>query len=153
MSETNQRVVRQFYNEVIAGGRFELVARLFAPDYVDHELVDAAPGVAGAERWFQAFAAAFRNRAVVIEDVIAEGDLVSVRWSASLEHTTSFLGDAPTRRWLEVSGLGVFRVRDGWIVERWQHDDGLSLLQQLHLLSRQQELAASTPARELVTCA
>lgn len=46
-------------------------------------------------------------------------------------HTGTFLGIPPTGRPFRVSGIGLFRIADGRVAERWLEFDGLGLLRQL----------------------
>jgi predicted ester cyclase len=69
------------------------------------------------------------------EEIIAEGDLVSVRGSFRGTHKGPFQGVPPTGR--EISG-GLFityRVSGGRITEHWMLVDSLAVLQQLGVLA------------------
>src|SRR2546430_1709017 len=57
---------------------------------------------------------------VEVEDVIAQGDQLVVRWNASGMHTGGGLGVAPTGRAVAFRGLSWIRTRDGKLLEGWQ---------------------------------
>jgi steroid delta-isomerase-like uncharacterized protein len=130
----NPQAVRRFYADLIAHGRFDAAPDLLAPDYVDHEVSPERPGSHGFLTWLEAFDRAFRNRVIVLDDVTAEGDVASVRWSLAATHSRAFLGYPPTGQTLEVTAVGVFRFEDGKIAERWEHEEGPGLMRQLALL-------------------
>jgi steroid delta-isomerase-like uncharacterized protein len=69
-----------------------------------------------------------------VDDLIAEGDKVVARWRAEGTHTGSFQGVPPTGRRASITGITIFRLRDGKIVEEWGESDMLGLLQQVGAL-------------------
>jgi predicted ester cyclase len=70
---------------------------VFADDYVRHDLrvSEAAPGREGQKEIARAFRAAFPDLAFDVEILIAEGDYVAARWTASGTHGCA---GAPSRR-------------------------------------------------------
>ena len=78
-----------------------------------------------------------------VEQLVAEGDLVVERFTASGTHSGELMGVAPTGRVLRLRGMQMFRIRDGRIVERWGRLDESGLMQQLGLIP------GSAPDRDL----
>lgn len=66
-----------------------------------------------------------------MEDLLAEGDRVVPRISASGLHTGELLGIPPTGKRVTMNGIAIHRVQDGKLVEHWAQIDALGLLQQL----------------------
>jgi predicted ester cyclase len=62
---------------------------------------------------------AFPGLQTTHEDIIAEGDKVVIRWTLSSTHTGPWLGISPTGRSFCVSGIDIFRIVDGKLVELW----------------------------------
>jgi predicted ester cyclase len=77
-----------------------------------------------------------------IEALIAEGDTVAVLYTWQGTHTGELAGLPPTGREVTVTGAIVCRVAGGRIVEQWDIDDRLSVMQQLGLLSAPGQAAA-----------
>jgi steroid delta-isomerase-like uncharacterized protein len=73
----------------------------------------------------------FPDLTITIEDLIAEGDKVVTRLTARGTHQGTFRGIAPTGRVVSWTGIRIFRIAEGKIVEHWANWDDLSLLQQL----------------------
>jgi predicted ester cyclase len=69
-----------------------------------------------------------------VEEMIAEGDRVMVRWSGVARHQGEYLGLAPTHRRVRLSGISIFRIADGKIAEVWSLWDRLGEWQQLGVL-------------------
>ena len=62
---------------------------------------------------------------------IAEGDKVVARLTARGTHQGLFRGIPPTGRVVTWTGIRIFRIAEGKIVEHWANWDDLSLLKQL----------------------
>jgi steroid delta-isomerase-like uncharacterized protein len=132
--EANKRLVERFYEEVWARGNVEFAQQVFADDYVRHDLrpTRAAPGALGQAQIAQAFRAAFPDLQWRIDLLLAEGDLVAARWTASGTHSGPWAGVAPTGRRAEFSGVNIFRFGpDQKVAEIWNHRDDLGLQEQL----------------------
>ena len=76
------------------------------------------------------FQKAFPDTRHTIEDLVAEGDRVAARISACGTHTGELFGQAPTGRVVTLTGITIYRLVDGRIVERWA-EHGLGILDQL----------------------
>lgn len=74
---------------------------------------------------------AFPGSQLTIDDTIAEGDQLAVRFHLTGEHHGEFMGVPPTGRAFVLVGQTVLRFRDGRVVERWTTGDLLGLLVQL----------------------
>jgi predicted ester cyclase len=75
--------------------------------------------------------AAFPGCQLTVDDTIAEGDQLAVRFHLSGEHHGEIMGVPPTGRAFVLNGQTVLRFRDGRVVERWTTGDLLGLLIQL----------------------
>ena len=87
-------------------------------------------GLEGAKQLIDLWSA-FSERKLTIEDSIAEGDKVAVRFSITGKHTGEMMGIAPTGKTIHIIGTGIFRVVDGKTTDNWVNFDALGLLQQL----------------------
>lgn len=75
--------------------------------------------------------AAFSEVNVNVQQMVAEGDKVTVYWRLSSVHTGAFLDIAPTGKRVDVPGLEINRIENGKIAEIWRLSDTMSLMQQL----------------------
>lgn len=76
---------------------------------------------------------------MTIEDVIAEGDEVLVRFTFEGTHEGRFVGIEPTGNRVRGTNMVLMRLENGRIVERWEESDSLDLLQQLGVLPPSEE--------------
>jgi len=88
-------------------------------------------GAEGHRQYSEAMLTAFPDLERTIEDIVAEGDKVVARWSARGTNTGSFNGMPPSGKTATSSGITIFRIAEGRIVEEWSESDMLGLLQQL----------------------
>jgi predicted ester cyclase len=80
--------------------------------------------------------ASFPDMMVTTEDLIAEGDKVVERWTLTQTHTGEpFMGASASGKRVQVTGISIYRIADGKIVEHWANMDLLGMLQQLGLAS------------------
>lgn len=132
--DQNKAVVARYYADVLNGGEIELLDELAVDDYVEHDPLPAqGNGRADLKRRVEMLRTAFAPLRFRVEDVIAEGDRVVVRWSSSGTHTGEFMGIPPTNRDYTINGIDIHGCRDGRMAEHWHVVDQLSQLQQLGL--------------------
>jgi steroid delta-isomerase-like uncharacterized protein len=132
MSETNKAICRQLIEEVVNRGNLAVVDSLVASSYVYH-----GPGgleMRGPEGFKQLvtmYRTAFPDLKMTIDDAIAEGDKVVLRWTGRGTHRGDLAGIAPTGRATTVTGLVVSRLANGKIVEDFESFDEVGMLRQL----------------------
>jgi predicted ester cyclase len=121
--ERNKQIVRRAIDEVINGGRMELVDELYAPEIA-----------ASVKEWIAPFRASFPDVQMDTIDLVAEGDKVVGRFTCSGTHEGEWRGHPPTgRRFERVDEVYFFRLRDGRITESWGVEDTADRLRQLGL--------------------
>ena len=133
--EENKVIARRVYEEVLNQGDLGAVVQLFASNTVDHNPLPGQPeGFEGAKQGFVALRSGFPDIHFAVEDQIAEGDQVVTRWTMRGTHSGVFMGVPPTGREVSITGIAIFRVVDGRVVDRWRGADDLSRMQQIGAL-------------------
>ncbi|MEP7359895.1 MAG: ester cyclase, partial [Anaerolineales bacterium] len=106
-----------------------------SPDCVVHEYLPGLPDAmprAVYEQFIAGFRAALPDIHNQLEDAIADGDRVSLRWTGYGTHTGAELMQVPaTGKSLAAHGIYILRFEAGKIAEVWNHWDSLSVAQQL----------------------
>jgi steroid delta-isomerase-like uncharacterized protein len=134
--EQNKDVARRVMEEMLGQGKFELAEQLYAKDFVNHGLtrdIGFEEDQAAARGW----RAAFPDLKTTVDLLTAEGDLVTVMWTARGTNTGSGNGLPATGKSGQVRGITIWRVVDGKITDEWSAFDQLSILKQLGLLPGQ----------------
>jgi steroid delta-isomerase-like uncharacterized protein len=137
MSEANQALVRRWFNEVWNQGREDTIDELFAANGVGYGLGDTeAPirGPAGFKPFVANLRGALPDIHMQIEDMVAEGDRVTVRITVDGTHKGDQLGVPASGRRVQIQGMVMVRIANGQIVEGWNSWDQLGLLRQIGAL-------------------
>jgi predicted ester cyclase len=130
--DENKVLIRRLYDDVFARWNLALVDEVIGQDFVGHEMpADTPRGPTGFTQFYGRLRSAFPDLRYVVDDMIAEGDKVVVRWTWKCTHKGEFMGIAPTGRQATVTGMAIYRVVEGKCVERWVELGLISLLRQL----------------------
>lgn len=141
-NETNTGVVRRYYEEVLNKGNVGLLDEIAVTDYVENDLLPGqGEGLKGLKERVTIIKDAF-GQTFKIEDLIAEGDKVVVRWTGSGKQVGEFNGMPATGKEFTIAGIDIHRFKEGRIAEHWQVVDQLSLLQQLGVLPEPELISA-----------
>lgn len=132
-SITSAAIVRRMHEQVFnASGDLDVIDEFVAEDYVDNT---APPEFRTGRESFRALAehwrGAFPDISLVVDAVVAEGDLVALAWHGTGTHLGELMGIAATGRPGSISGISISKVADGRVVERWGNSDDLGLLRRL----------------------
>lgn len=126
-TEATKAIARRWFDEVINQRNLDVIADIYTAEYVHH-------GPAGAEmrglETVRAFAAsilaASDDRRAVVEQQVAEGDLVVTRFISRGRHTGMSQGVQPSGEVWTTEGIVISRIEDGKIAEDWEivHQSG-----------------------------
>jgi predicted ester cyclase len=130
-TEENKAIVRRFFEEGPSKGNLIDADKLLSPDFTMHTPLPASPGIRGIHEVITTCRAAFEHLNVTIEEMIAEGDNVAARFTAHGIHKGDFMGLQSTGKPITMTGMEIFRIKDGRIVELWGEANLLGLMQQL----------------------
>lgn len=134
-TEENKALVRRLMEEGYNQGNWSLFDELLASNYVNHDPTN--PTVSdreGLKQLHMGFHAIFPDYHVTIDDLIAEGDRVSKRWTWGGTQTGEFQGIPPTGKKVTISGITNYRVANSKVQECWWAPDLFGLLQQLGVI-------------------
>lgn len=130
--QQNRRVVRRLYDEVFSKWNLAVIDELVSPEFLGHEMPPGFPrGPKGFRQFYGGIRAAFPDVQLTVEDMIGEGERVVVRWRGRATHQGMFRGIPPTSAEVSFTGIAIYRLSNGKIVERWVEVDMLGLTDQL----------------------
>ena len=127
--EQNKAIVRRFVDEFFHQKNVAIADELCDPAFAGH---GAFPfeGIEGLKGFGVNWAAGFPDWHGEFE-LLAEGDQVVQRWTGQGTHRGEFMGIAATDTPITMTGISIFRLASGRIVEMWSEGDTFGLLQQL----------------------
>ncbi|MBS0643574.1 MAG: ester cyclase [Acetobacteraceae bacterium] len=132
---TQQTLLHRWFDEVWNHGRESAVDEMMADDAVAHGITgpDGQPvkGPAAFKAFHRQFNNAFSEVRVTIEDVVCEGEKVTVRCHVTARHTGDGMAGPASGKLVTFGGICLARVRDGKILEAWNHFDFLGMFQQV----------------------
>lgn len=132
----NKQLVQTFIQELFTKGDLDAAGRYLDPEFVNHDA--PFPGAPDGPEGMRLAAAVFREALPDwhsdVHQLIAEGDIVVERFTASGTHTGELMGAQPTGKTITLAGIQIFRLQGDKIVERWGRLDEVGLLRQLGLI-------------------
>jgi steroid delta-isomerase-like uncharacterized protein len=131
----NIAVVRKFFEVGPSKGDLAAADAILAPEFSLHTpLPTPGPGIEAMNNVIITCRAAFHDLHVTIDDIMADGDKVTARFTARGMHKGEFMGLPPTGKAIAMTGIEIFRVKDGKITELWGEANLMGLMQQLGIL-------------------
>jgi serine phosphatase RsbU (regulator of sigma subunit)/predicted ester cyclase len=95
-----------------------------APDYVEHTVPPGSrPGRDILKQYVAMLHDAFPDVKGTLHDILAQGDRVAYRWSASGTHLGEWAGIPPTGLRITTRGITIHRIAGGRCVEGWGSED------------------------------
>jgi len=111
-----------------------LVDESFAPDFINHDPMVAVGGAEGVKQLIASATGAFPDLHFTIEDMIAEGDRVTIRGTYQGTHQGDFMGIPATGKAATIPAIYILRMTQGKIAETWVVQDNLGMMQQLGVI-------------------
>jgi steroid delta-isomerase-like uncharacterized protein len=126
MSEENKQLVRRWFEEVWNQKSEGAIDAMLSPEGKAHGFPQEDSVLVGPEDFktiHRSFLGAFPDLHIAIEDAIAEGDKVAVRWTVTATHRGDHLGFAATGKRIGLNGSSIVVIKDGKIHDAWNFMD------------------------------
>jgi steroid delta-isomerase-like uncharacterized protein len=130
-AEKNTLIMERFTSEFLTTGDAALAEEFLSPDIVLHF---AGQQQRGRDTYLAVVAAnadTFVDLVWTVEEMVADGDAVAVRYTMTGTHRGEFAGIPPTGKAVVAQSMAFYRLADGQIVEERAQLDMLGILQQL----------------------
>ena len=133
--EENAAIGRRWTEDALDGRNLDLLDEFVAADLVHHAglFVDEI-GREALKEDLAALIDAFPDVHFTADVVVAGADRAAVRWTGRGTHLGDLQGLAPTGLPVVFTGINVYRIACGQIVEGWSEPDALGLLRQLGVI-------------------
>jgi steroid delta-isomerase-like uncharacterized protein len=139
-AEDNAEAARRILEEGFSEGRLEVFDEVCSPDVVSHDPAEPEDvrGIEAHKERCQGYRTAMPDLRVTVEDQIAAGDKVAIRWRARGTNDGELMGMPPTGRPMQITGNSIDRFdADGQLVETWDQWDNAGFMSQLGISPEQ----------------
>jgi len=127
MSPEENKAIVSHWNEELWKGNQAMYDKCVAPNCLFHGIGDQEEH----KNFIGGLRTAFPDVSLTLEDQLAEGEEVVIRWTMRGTHQGEIWGTAPTGKPVTVTGITIQRLAEGKIVEEWTEADSLGLQQQI----------------------
>ena len=130
--QKNKEVVIKFNEEYWGSGNVEITKELLADNYVNHFAPPNGPnGRSLMVQLMTGFKKGFSNVTVDFQEVIGEGDIVSMVKTITATHTGDFMGKAATEKKIVINIVETDVLKNGKITEAWAQSNFSQVIQSL----------------------
>ena len=124
----------------------DLIDEMLSADFVNHD--PTWPEVTGFEsykKWIADWFESAPDMMITVDALVAEGNKVAGRWTALWTDSTGLAGNPPTNQEIVVTGIDIYRIADGKVVEEWWAKDFLGVMKQAGMMPAPEEAGKETP--------
>jgi predicted ester cyclase len=129
LEERNKTIIRSFIDEIFNEHDLKSIDKYFGKDRVEGS-PQAGKGGEGFKHFLTDLFNAFPDWRAIIENTIAENNLVVVFLNGFGTHKGEFRGIPPTNKQVDIRSADLYRVEEGIITGHWDVVDQLNLLKQ-----------------------
>jgi steroid delta-isomerase-like uncharacterized protein len=124
------------FAQIWGQGSLDLIDELASPDIIVSYPLLPAPvhGAAAFKEVIRGIRSAMPDVACEVHETIAQGNSVAGRWTMRGTQTGELNGIPPTGRRVTLTGITIYRIVDGKVVEEFGEENALGLLQQLGVI-------------------
>ena len=138
ITEENKELVSIIAEDIWNKGKMETANKVMA-DNAKYYGPHMPNGVGSKKNWINAitmYRNAFPDSYVTYEELITFSDFVVGRWIATVTHTGKLQGiEKVTGKQIAISGITIYRISNGKIIEACEQLDLLGIWQQLGFIS------------------
>ena len=145
MSAENKSLARRAMEELWTKGDLTVIDQLYSDDCVFHDLgsPEDIHGRDGLKQYARMYRTACPDLQCTVEEIMAEGDKVALRWVSRGTHQGDLMGIAPTGKQVTFRGIQMQRISEGKIEEEWAGFNTLGALQEIGAVPRLGQPAAA----------
>jgi predicted ester cyclase len=143
MSEENIAASRRIFDEAWNQGNLDVIDEVCARRFTNHDPIMGDSNREAVKELIAGYRAAFPDLEITINDIMASGDEVAMRWTAVGTFESELMGQEPTgERGDPVEGIAIDRFEGDKMVESWAQWDTLRFMKNIGAIPEE----AATPA-------
>jgi len=129
----NREVMRHLFLDGLNKRDLSLFDEVYAPDIHYHAPKIEIDNLKDLRNLSNGYFSAFHDTEVTINDLITKDDKVAIRFTFQGVHKEALQEIQPTGRKIKITGISIYRLGNGKIVEEWEEFDQFGMMQQLGL--------------------
>jgi len=129
--EKNKEIIQKIYEQALNKRDLEILNNYISDEFVG---IAGKKGVAAFQEPAQMLIKAMPDVQWTVQEIIAEGDKVMVKWKIQGTSKAPFTGFGPTGKAVSNEGMGIFTFKNGKIISTQVLTDRVGFLQQLEVL-------------------
>jgi predicted ester cyclase len=138
--EKNKAIARRFIQIWGKGDSLSIIDELASPEITVYypAFPQAIKGIAALKAFFaERFPSVFGDPDLQIKEEIAEGDKVVIPWAYSFTHQGEWPPGTPaTGKRLKLTGITIYRIADGKVVDERGEEDFFTVFRQLGVIPK-----------------
>ena len=117
--DLNGDVIRQLYVGVTSGKGKDSIVEKANNGFFRHTIPSTPSCLKTFYRFFAAVNEAFPDYKLLLDNLVVKGDRVMAHYTISGIHKADFMGLAATNEQMAITGIDIFRLDKGQIIEYW----------------------------------
>ena len=124
-------LIRTFIDEAFNKGNLSILEEVIHPEYRYWSTDSQLKGIGQLREFIQAFRKAFPDLNLQVDDFFSSKDRTCTAFTLNGTHEQGFMGIPATKKFVEVQGVVISRIKDNKILEDREILDNLTFFQQL----------------------
>ena len=130
--ELNLEIVRQLYIDLTSGRNPYITLKPEGTGFPQYTVSAKPASLNTFNHFFATVREAFPDYELTIDSLIVKGDRVMARYTISGTHKGDFMGLPPTNEKMTITGIDIFRLDNGKVLEHWDAAHQVCALSQLN---------------------
>jgi len=135
-TELSRTVVTRFFEDILKGHKLDVLAEITSSEILIHPTAMPCEAsyyrINGISNWLGESWKSFPDLTVSEYFMVANGDIVSVYWTAKGTSQGNFLMLPPTNETIEYTGVSMYRIEGDKIAEIWETRNTFAIMRQLN---------------------
>lgn len=117
--ELNGEIIRRLYKEVTSRRRPDHIVKAGSNGFTQYTVSARPSSLKAFYSFFATVSEAFPDYELILNKMIVKGERVMARYTISGTHKGDFMGLAATHERMAITGIDVFRLDKGQVIEHW----------------------------------
>ncbi|NHJ46557.1 MAG: ester cyclase [Asgard group archaeon] len=135
-TESSRTIVKQFFEEVLKEHNLSVLEKIASSNILVHPTAMPCEatyyGINGVISWLNKQWKAFPDLTITDYFMVAQNDVVAIRWTAKGISKGKFLILKPSGKPVEFTGISMYRIEDDKIVEIWDTQNSFGIMRQIN---------------------